>query len=53
LSAQVPVNSNAEASKPSLTPEEVKQKAQELRYGALKCISKLHGLHFLRLLIGQ
>ncbi|KAG6742688.1 hypothetical protein POTOM_053610 [Populus tomentosa] len=39
----VPVNSKAEASKPSLTPEEVKQKAQELRYGALKCISKLHG----------
>ncbi|KAG6741533.1 hypothetical protein POTOM_054795 [Populus tomentosa] len=39
----VPVNSKAEASKPSLTPEEVKQKAQELRYGALKCISVLHG----------
>ncbi|KAF9666115.1 hypothetical protein SADUNF_Sadunf16G0195100 [Salix dunnii] len=42
----VPVNSKVEAPKPSLTPEEMKQKAQELRYGALKCISKLHRLHF-------
>ncbi|XP_011041927.1 PREDICTED: UPF0430 protein CG31712-like isoform X2 [Populus euphratica] len=32
----VPVNSKAEASKPSLTPEEVKQKAQELRERARK-----------------
>jgi hypothetical protein len=46
LSAQVSINSKVEAPKPSLTPEEMKQKAQELRYGALKCISKLHCLHF-------
>ncbi|KAG6793243.1 hypothetical protein POTOM_002440 [Populus tomentosa] len=42
----VSINSKVEAPKPSLTPEEMKQKAQELRYGALKCISKLHCLHF-------
>ncbi|KAL3567706.1 hypothetical protein D5086_030357 [Populus alba] len=36
----VPVNSKAEASKPSLTPEEVKQKAQELRLMALRKAEK-------------
>lgn len=31
--AQVPVSGGGEASKSSLTPEEIKLKAQELRYG--------------------
>lgn len=47
MCAQVPVNTKVEASKPSLTPEELKAKQQELRYSNISVVDISYILEYL------